>query len=89
MKTFQTRAVITDDRRLILQLPEDVETGEHDVMLTIQRTDAGDASGSAEETPVRWDGNLLVYDGEITGPVDQTIQQLRKERIRQFFPQGS
>ena len=84
MKTIQTKAVISEDRRLIVQLPEDVETGEHDVVLTIQRTDSCEATETTEETPVRWDGNLLVYDGEITGPVDETIQQVREERMRQL-----
>ena len=33
MRTIEARATITDDRRLVLQLPQDAVPGEHDVVV--------------------------------------------------------
>ena len=83
MRTIEATAHITDDRMLVLQLPGDVAPGAHRVVVLL---DVGAAEqGAADETPLRWDDGLLVYGGEATARVEDAIDQLREDRIRQVL----
>ena len=89
MKTIETTAVVTADHRLALQLPEDVTPGEHRIVLLIDELPLADQKDQSIQTPMRWEGNVLVYGGQYSGSVEQFIEELREERIRQFFPENA
>jgi len=88
MKTIETTAVVTDDHRLALQLPQDVTPGEHRIVLLIDEPQPVANDDQNIETPMRWEGNVLVYDGQYTGSIRAVIEELREERIREFFPEN-
>jgi hypothetical protein len=83
MRTIEARTTITDDRRLVLQLPQDVVPGEHDVVVLIDVRAPGEES--AAETPLRWEDGLLVYGGETVGRIEDAIDDLREERMRHIL----
>jgi hypothetical protein len=89
MKTIETTGVVTDDHRLALQLPEDVTPGEHRIVLLIDEPKPAANHDQNITTPMRWEGNVLVYDGQYSGSLEQFIEELREERIRQFFPENA
>lgn len=80
MRMIETRATITDDRRLVLQLPQDVDPGEHDVVVLLDVQGPGEEP--AAETPLRWEEGLLVYGGETVGDVGNAIDEITGERHR-------
>jgi hypothetical protein len=80
MLTIETTAIIADDRRLVLQLPQDVPAGEHHVVVLLDQQAV--AQAPATETPVRWEDGLLVYAGDAAAPLENAIEELRDERIR-------
>jgi len=88
MKTIEITGVVTDDHRLALQLPEDVTPGEHRIVLLIDEPQPPANHDQNIKTPMRWEGNVLVYDGQYSGSIEQFIDELREERIRQFFPEN-
>lgn len=86
MTTLETTTIVPDDRRLVVQLPDDVLPGEHRVRVEIDPPlNAG--SPQDEPTPVKWDGNVLVYGGDckFTGDPQQLIDQDREERMRHIW----
>ena len=62
MRTIEAKAIIADDRRLVLQLPWDVAPGEHHVVVLLDERPSREESEA--ETPLRWEDGLLVYGGE-------------------------
>jgi len=40
---------------------------------------------TATETPVRWQDGVLVYAGEVAGPIDNAIEDSREERTRHIL----
>jgi hypothetical protein len=88
MKTIEITGVVTDDHRLALQLPKDVTPGEHRIVLLIDEPQPAANHDQNIKTPMRWEGNVLVYDGQYSGSIEQFIDELREERIRQFFPEN-
>jgi hypothetical protein len=87
MKALETTTVVNEDRQLILQLPQAVSVGEHRIVVLI---DEPTLAGNHDEetcTPMRWEGNVLVYDGEYTGSLEEFVEELREERIHSFFPE--
>jgi hypothetical protein len=53
MKTIQTQAMVTDDRTVTLQLPEEIAPGLHTLIVVIDERVAQPASGlSLEDFPV-------------------------------------
>ena len=83
MRTIQAKATITEDRRLILQLPSDVTPGEHRVVVLLDPPTP--AEDTVAETPVRWEDGVLVYDGEIVGPIETAIEDSQVERMRHIL----
>ena len=83
MRTIQATATIAEDRRLVLQLPSDVTPGEHRVMVVLDETACEE--DAAVETPVRWDNGVLVYAGEVVGPIENAIEESREERMRHIL----
>ena len=83
MTTLETTAVVPDDRRLFLQLPQNVSPGEHRIRIEI---DPLRESQDNVVTPVAWDGDVLVYAGSSGFTVDlsQFINNERDERIRKI-----
>ena len=55
------------------------------VIVTFLSDSAGEDRDDVQ-TPMRRDGGLLVYDGELTGSVEATIEAVREDRMRQFLP---
>jgi hypothetical protein len=89
MHTIETTTLISEDRRLVLQLPPDVAPGEHRVRVLIDEPDHVLAeTGEDEQTPTRWEGNVLVYNGTVEGPIEDAVQQMREERIQQLIRQA-
>ena len=83
MRTIRITATISEDRRLVLQLPPDVTPGEHRVLVVLDEPVG--VEESVAETPLRWDDVLLVYDGEAERPVENTVDALREERMRHIL----
>ena len=83
MRTIQANAIIAEDRRLVLQLPLDVTPGEHRVVVLLDAPTPGE--DAAAETPVRWEDGVLVYDGEVIGPIENAIADSREERMRHIL----
>lgn len=86
MTTLETTALVADDRRMVLQMPDDVSPGEHRVRVEI------DPVSEAEEpqdelTPVVWDGDVLVYGGAdvFTADINEFIAQEREDRMRKIW----
>jgi len=68
-----------------LQLPDTVSPGEHRIRVEIDPPVALDSSVEST-TPVKWDGNVLVYAGEGVncGDIRQLIEDDRDDRIQQI-----
>ena len=82
MRTIETTTVIAQDRRLMLQLPADVEPGEHRVVVLLDEPEKISAEPEdAGETPTRWEDGVLVYDGEVAGSINTVFENLREERM--------
>lgn len=86
MKTIETTAEIGPDRRLVIDLPIDIPAGRRHVVLVIgelqerEPTDSeSDAEVEPEVPPLRWDGTLLVYDGELVGPWANVLDEVRED----------
>lgn len=85
MTTLETTAIVQDDHRMVLQLPDEVSPGEHRVRVEIDPVLEADQAQD-ETTPVAWDGDVLVYGGEgvFKGDIQQFIEQEREGRMRQI-----
>ena len=83
MRTIETSTLIAEDRKLVVQLPSDVTPGEHRVLIVLD--EPAFEEGSSVETPVRWDNGVLVYAGEVVGPIENAIEDSREERARQIL----
>ncbi len=79
MRTIEARATVTDDHRLVLQLPQDVVPGDHDVVVFLDM--GAPCEESAAETPLRWEDGLLVYGGDAVDGMEDAIDELREERM--------
>ncbi len=85
MTTLETIAVVSEDRRLLLQLPDVVLPGEHRIRMEIDPITVAE-SKEVIETPVAWDGDVLVYaGGEFSGDIRQFIDADREDRMSQIF----
>lgn len=89
MTTIETTALVADDRRLVLQLPDDVSPGEHRVRVEVDPTLESEPAQD-ELTPVAWDGDVLVYGGEgvFAGDINEFIAQERDDRMRKIWGDG-
>ncbi len=86
MRTIETTTVISQDRKLLLQLPADVEPGEHRVVVLRDEPEKiSTAPEDVKAAPTRREGHVLVYNGEIVGPIETAIDDLREERARQIL----
>ena len=83
MRTIEATTLIAEDRKLVLQLPSDVSPGEHRVLVVLDEPAVEE--DLSEETPVRWDNGVLVYAGEVVGPIENAIEDSREERTRQIL----
>jgi hypothetical protein len=80
MRTIETTATISEDRKLVLQLPLDVTPGEHRVRVVLDEPAIDENTSS--DTPLRWEKGVLVYGGEVAGPTETAIADSREERMR-------
>ena len=86
MTTLTVTTHISDDRKVTLQLPLEVTPGEHRVRIQIDPLLSDDELDDEGETPLRWEGGVLVYAGEVPpGNVCDWIEQAREERIQQLL----
>ena len=67
---------------LLEPVPPDV----HGRVIVTFLSESDGEDGDEVQTPTRREGGLLVYDGKLTGSVEATIEAVREERMRQFFP---
>ncbi len=83
MTTLETTAVVPDDRRLFLQLPQIVSPGEHRIGIEIDPLEEPQENVA---TSVTWDGEVLVYAGSsgFTGDICQFINNERDGRFREI-----
>jgi hypothetical protein len=62
MKTIEIRATVTEDHKVTLQLPPDVEPGEHEMVVTIMSEAKPNGKPSTFDLPVHncgmWPENL-------------------------------
>ena len=87
MTTLTLKTQIPDDRKLTLQLPADVTPGEHRIRIQIDPLLADDELDDEGETPLRWEGGVLVYAGGDVPPgnVCDWIEQAREERMNDIL----
>ena len=86
MTTLTVKTHIPDDRKLTLQLPPNVTPGEHRVRVQIDPLLTDDELDDDGETPLRWEGGVLVYAGEVPpGSVCDWIEQAREERMKDIL----
>ena len=89
MRQIQAKATIAEDRRLILQLPDDVVPGEHQVVVMIDEPGQGPSEPEVTGTvPVRREGHVLVYNGTIEGFVEGWLDQVREERTQRLIDEA-
>jgi hypothetical protein len=53
MKTIQTIATVTDDRKLIVSVPADITPGEHQIVLVIEDSLASPPSTRTPKPPLK------------------------------------
>ncbi|NUQ61449.1 MAG: hypothetical protein HUU20_03110 [Pirellulales bacterium] len=70
-------------------LEEPPADAEGKVIVTFLSTVSGNSPAADVTTPMRREGGLLVYDGRFIGDVEATLEAVREQRIRQFFPESS
>lgn len=51
MKTIETTVTVTEDGKLIMQLPPDIPPGEHQIVLVIDEKPAPEKSSTNKERP--------------------------------------
>lgn len=85
MTTLETTALVADDRRMVLQVPDEIAPGEHRVRVQIDPVPEDELQD--ELTPVAWDGDVLVYGGAdvLTADINQFIEQEREDRMRKIW----
>lgn len=86
MKKIDTTAVIGEDRQLILYLPEDVLPGEHRIVLMIDEPLVSPSKPTSNIPATQLKGNVLVYNGVISKPCDDFVQEIRAERLQELQP---
>jgi hypothetical protein len=86
MTTISLTARVGEDRRLTLDLPADVPLGTHKVTVTFEPEPAEEsAPAAADESGLRYEGNVLVYEGTVVGSVRDVFEQGREERHRHIL----
>ena len=86
MTTLTVNTLVPDNRKITLQLPEHVTPGEHRVRIQIDPLLSDDEIVDEGETPLRWEGGILVYAGEVPpGNVCDWIEQARDERMKDIL----
>lgn len=78
--------IFRDGRIELLEEPPKNVSGR--VIITFLSTPCEEFPPSDAPTPMRREGELLVFDGRVIGNVDAAIEAVREERIRQFFPEA-
>ena len=71
MKTIETKATVTKERLLTIQVPSDIEPGEHQVVLVVDERPVKKQERSPLEFPVihvkSWPDNISLRREEIYG----------------------
>ena len=89
MTSLTVTTHISDDRKVTLQLPPTVTPGKHQIRVEIDPIVSDDDTTDDVETPLRWEGGVLVYAGEVPpGNVCDWIEQAREERIQDMLRGG-
>jgi hypothetical protein len=84
MTKITVTAHVGEDRRLVLDLPENVSPGTHRVTVTLEPgSDRPTAriSPFSEQPGLEWEGDLLVFTGELLEDPNDVLQRLREERL--------
>jgi hypothetical protein len=85
MTTLTLTTEVADDRKVTLQLPPTVAPGKHQIRVEIDPF-VNEDSVDDLETPLRWEGGVLVYAGEAPpGNVCDWIEQAREDRIQELI----
>jgi hypothetical protein len=72
MQRIEATVRIDNDRQLILQLPKTVPADEHRVVVILEE------QAESEESPTRWEGNVLVYNGTIGESLETSCTKCAK-----------
>jgi hypothetical protein len=85
MTTIETRAHVGPDRKLTIDVPDEVPEGEHDVVVWLKQ-DADTADEPNRECHLEWDNGLLIYTGPVPQGFDfqRALEESRDERLRQI-----
>lgn len=83
MTRIETIATVGDDHSLILQLPTEISPGEHRVVVYIDSTPEPDEK--VVEPPLKRVGSVLVHTGKPLGPIENTVDEVRREREAQLL----
>ena len=92
MTRIVTSAVVRDDRTMTVQLPDEIEPGEHRVIVLMNGTDStlptppDEASPAASEEQLVWKNGILVFTGKLPADFDVigVIVEERNLRLRQL-----
>lgn len=79
-RRIETTAAVDENRRITLQLPSDVEPGEHRVIVLLEEPDVPEDEPT--EQPLVRKGNVLVYAGTLLDDPGQVLKRLREERLQ-------
>jgi hypothetical protein len=84
MTKITVTAHVGEDRRLVLDLPQEISLGTHWVTVTLEpkpNRQRAQPSSVSEQPGVQREGNLLVFTGELLDDPNDLLQQIREERL--------
>jgi hypothetical protein len=82
MRRIETTVDVGEDRRIVLELPDEIAPGEHRITVLIDQPEM--VQGEPVEQPLVRKGSVLVYAGELVGDVENGLNQLREQRLRKL-----
>lgn len=83
MTRIETTAIVGDDHSVTLQLPPGIPPGEHRIVLLIDG--AAETDSETVEPPLKRVGNVLVHTGKPLGPIENIVDEIRRERDAQLL----
>ena len=83
MTRIETIADVREDRQLVLQLPQEVPPGEHRIVVYIDAVPESDQETA--EPSLKRIGSVLVHTGKPLGPIENIVDEVRREREAQLL----
>lgn len=88
MTRIETRAVVRDDHTVTVQLPNNIEPGEHPIVVLVDsspRRAPDDDSPSNASKYFRQEGNLRVFTGKLLDDPINLVKRIYAEREHRFI----